>query len=105
MLVISLSVLSGLSLYFLFVPSGFFFDILGLVSFPRSFHWALFGLVVVNTFVSFAFERYATAPLTKALKSCQRAWRRSRRGDGRAMRKDGKVYKLVAEDMQHDGEA
>lgn len=100
MLVLSLSVLSLFSLYFLFVPSGFFFDLLGLVEFPRSFHYALFFFVVLNTLLAFLFESYAAVPTTKALKAVQRTIKHARGGSKRATRhKEGRIYKMVAQQM------
>lgn len=105
MLVLSLAVLSLFSLYFLFVPSGFFFDLLGLVTFPRSFHYALFAFVVLNTILAFLFESYAAVPTTKALKGVQRAIRHARGGKRNTRHKEGRIYKLVTEDMINEGEA
>ncbi|KAK0529884.1 hypothetical protein OC834_003507 [Tilletia horrida] len=104
MLMLSLAVLTAFSLYFLFVPSGWFFDILGLVSFPRSFHVALLIIVLANVVLSILFESYAIDPVTTFLKGLQRLWRRRH---GRASRRTqaGKVYQRITEDMQHDGDA
>ncbi|KAE8215245.1 hypothetical protein CF327_g1466 [Tilletia walkeri] len=105
MLMLSLAVLTAFSLYFLFVPSGWFFDILGLVSFPRSFHFALLVMVLVNVALSVLFEAFAIEPVTTFLKGLQRLWRR--RHGRLALRRNqgGKVYKRVAEETRHDGDA
>ncbi|PWN38810.1 hypothetical protein IE81DRAFT_327122 [Ceraceosorus guamensis] len=98
MLVAALVILSFCSLYFLFVPSGFIFELLGLVEFPRSFHFALLAVVLVNTAACFAFDAYGKQPLTSAIKAMQRYWRRRNRRDERVT-KSGKVYKQVAAGM------
>lgn len=96
--------LLAFSLYALFVPSGFVFDMLGLVSFPRSFHWALFAAVAANTALCFIFESFLAKYVVKAIKSIQRAARRSRKSS--KTRKHGsKMYKAVERGMQQDGEA
>ncbi|KAL9932858.1 hypothetical protein V8E36_008113 [Tilletia maclaganii] len=104
MLMLSLAVLTAFSLYFLFVPSGWFFDILGLVSFPRAFHVSLLIIVLVNVVLSVIFESLAIEPVTAFLKGLQRLWRR-RHGRTHRRNNAGKVHKRVAEDIQQDGEA
>ncbi|KDN36320.1 hypothetical protein K437DRAFT_276836 [Tilletiaria anomala UBC 951] len=109
MLVISLTALTAFSLYCLFSTSGYVFDLLGLVTFPPSFHWLLFGVVLLNTGVSFAFESWAIRPTIRALKALQRAYMRVRYGrDGwrtRHRSHDSKLYKAVAAGMARDGQA
>ncbi|PWZ03440.1 hypothetical protein BCV70DRAFT_184414 [Testicularia cyperi] len=91
------------SIFALFTPSGLVFDLLGLVSFPRSFHLALFAAVVLNTLLCFVFESFLSNYVVKAVKAVQRLSRRSRRGK---LRKHGsKMYKAVERNMQLDGEA
>jgi cation-transporting P-type ATPase 13A2 len=110
MLVISLTVLSAFSLYCLFATSGFIFDILGLVSFPQSFHWVLFAMVVVNTIACFLFESYAARPVTRGIKATQRLYARLRYGrswrdKARHRNHESKLYKAVAAGMARDGHA
>ncbi|KAK0551268.1 hypothetical protein OC846_001097 [Tilletia horrida] len=105
LLMLSLAILTSFSLYVLFIPSGFFFEILGLVSFPRSFHVALFIIVLVNAAACIVFESFAIDPVTAFLKGLQRLWRRRHSRSASRRANAGKVYKRVAEDMQHDGDA
>ena len=62
MLLTSLTVLTCMSMYFLFMRGGFFFELLGLVEFPPSFHWKLFAIVVANTAACFVFESHLMGP-------------------------------------------
>ncbi|WFD25838.1 hypothetical protein MNAN1_000805 [Malassezia nana] len=93
MLVASLSMLSLLSLYFLFMRSGFFFELMGLVDFPPLFHWQLFAVVVLNTMASFVFESYLMAPTLQFIKWIQRFYRGQRHE--KARKHHQKTYKAV----------
>ncbi|PKI84272.1 hypothetical protein MVES_001852 [Malassezia vespertilionis] len=68
MLLLSLLILTCFSTFFLFVDSGFFFNLLGLVHFPSSFHWTLFVIVLVNAAMSFLYETYLMAPTLQLVK-------------------------------------
>jgi hypothetical protein len=104
MLVISLSFLTLLSLYFLFVPSGPIFNILALVEFPRYFHYALLIIVSVNAAACLFFEAYCTTYITLLIKTLQRFIRRLQKGE--KTRKHGtKMYKAVVAEWQNDGQA
>lgn len=99
----TVTVLLAFSLYALFTPAGFVFDLLGLVPFPRSFHIALFIAVLINTVLCFVFESLLAKYVVKAVKGIQRLARRSKRSK---TRKHGtKTYKSVERSMQHDGDA
>lgn len=101
-LMLTVTVLLLFSLYALFVPSGLVFDILGLVPFPRSFHFALFVAVILNTILSFVFESFLSQYVVRFVKGIQRLSRRSRRSK---LRKHGsKMYRAVERSMQHDGD-
>ncbi|SPO29333.1 uncharacterized protein UTRI_06282 [Ustilago trichophora] len=102
-LMATVTLLLGLSLYALFTPSGFIFDLLGLVEFPRSFHIALFIAVVLNTVLCFVFESILSKYVVKLVKGLQRLARRSRRSKTR--KHGSKLYKAVERSMQHDGDA
>ncbi|EPQ27117.1 uncharacterized protein PFL1_05399 [Pseudozyma flocculosa PF-1] len=106
-LMTSVTVLLLFSLYALFVPSGIVFDTLGLVSFPRSFHWALFAAVVCNTVLCFAFESYLSKYVVRLVKGLQRMARsRGRKGARRRhAASSSKMYKVVERGMGLDGEA
>lgn len=111
-LMVSLLGLTAFSTYFLFVPSGFIFDLLGLVEMPRSFHLALATIVLVNALVSFTAEAYLVRPVTLAIKSMQRAWRRRKYGKTHGKHahaattvKGGALYKAVQQEMRAEGEA
>ncbi|KAJ1026344.1 hypothetical protein NDA16_002431 [Ustilago loliicola] len=102
-LMATVTILLLFSLYALFTPSGFVFDLLGLVSFPRSFHIALFIAVVLNTILCFVFESVLSKYVVKLVKGIQRLSRRSRRNKTR--KHGSKMYKAVERSMQHDGDA
>ena len=68
MLLTSLTILTCFSLFFLFVKQGFFFDLLGLVEFPASFHWKLLVIVVLNTVACFVFESHLMGPTLQFVK-------------------------------------
>jgi len=93
MLVASLTVLSLFSLFFLFVRSGFFFELMGLVHFPAIFHWQLLALVVLNTAACFLFESYLTSPTLQLIKWLQRIHRGKRHDKLRKPHQ--KTYKAV----------
>ncbi|WFD03856.1 hypothetical protein MOBT1_002552 [Malassezia obtusa] len=105
MLLVSLTALGLLSTFFLFVQSGFFFDLLGLVQFPWSFHWKLFAIVVVNTAACFVFESYLMAPMLHAVKGLQRLiLHRGRRHD-KVRKHSKKTYKMVISSLNDPAEA
>ncbi|MCO5601262.1 hypothetical protein L7F22_055381 [Adiantum nelumboides] len=108
MLMLSLSSLTLLSVYFLFATSGPIFDMLELVEFPRYFHMNLLAIVIVNAVLCFLFEAYMTRPVTIVIKGIQRFVRRLRRGTShhdRSKRHDSKMYKAVVAEWQNEGEA
>ncbi len=90
------------SIWALFTPSGFLFDLLGLVPFPRSFHIALFIAVVLNTLLCFLFETVFAKYVVRCVKAIQRVVRRSRRSKTR--KHNSKMYKAVERSMQLDGD-
>ncbi|KAN0063754.1 hypothetical protein ACQY0O_003804 [Thecaphora frezii] len=104
-LMATVAFLLSFSLYALFVPSGFVFDMLGLISFPRSFHWALFAAVVSNTALCFVFELYLSRYVVRLVKGLQRMARRSRKGKDKTRKHASKMYKSVERGMLLDGEA
>lgn len=104
MLMASLTSLTLLSTYFLFVPGGVLFDLLELVELPRSFHFALLAIVISNAAACFLFEAYATRWVTIFIKALQRFVRRIRRGE-RTRRHGTKMYKAVVADWHNDGQA
>jgi len=93
MLMASLTILSLFSLFFLFVRSGFFFELMGLVHFPPIFHWQLLALVVLNTATCFVFESYLMAPTLQLIKWVQRVHRGKRHDKLR--KPNQKTYKAV----------
>ncbi|WFD22739.1 hypothetical protein MEQU1_001415 [Malassezia equina] len=93
MLMASLTLLSLFSLFFLFVRSGFFFDLMGLVHFPPMFHWQLLAIVVLNTAACFVFESYLMMPTLHLIKWLQRL-SRGRRHD-KLRKPHQKTYKAV----------
>ncbi|CAO1631581.1 unnamed protein product [Sympodiomycopsis kandeliae] len=99
-LMVCLVFLTALSAYFLFVPSGFFFDLLGLVEFPSYFHLGLAVIVLVNTALSFFAEMYLVKPLTHGIKATQRYWRRSRKRNVTV--KNGALYKAIQQDLREE---
>lgn len=101
-LMATVTLLLIISLYALFTPSGFVFDLLGLVEFPRSFHITLFIAVVLNTILCFLFESVFSQYVVKIVKGLQRLARRSRRSKSR--KQGSKMYKSVERSMQLDGE-
>lgn len=101
-LMLSLLVLAAFSSYFLFVPSGFFFELLGLVEFPRSFHFALAGIVVVNGVLSFVAESYLIKPLIASIKGMQRLYRRRKNRRHTTTKHHGALYKAVQADLQEE---
>lgn len=103
MLLASLTVLGMLSTFFLFVQSGFFFNLLGLVPFPMAFHWELFAIVVVNTIACFVFESYFTQPLLQFIKFVQRIAHRGRHHKSR--KHSQKTYKAVISSLNDPAEA
>lgn len=102
-LMATVTILLLFSLFALFTPSGLVFDLLGLVSLPRSFHIALFIAVVLNTILCFLFESVLSKYVVKFVKGVQRLSRRSRRNKTR--KHGSKMYKAVERSMQHDGDA
>ena len=97
------TLLLAFSLYALFTPSGFVFDLLGLVEFPRSFHIALFIAVILNAALCFLFESFLAQYVVRLVKGALRVLRRSRRSKTR--KHGSKTYKSVERSMQRDGEA
>ena len=102
-LMATVTLLLSFSLYSLFTPSGFVFDLLGLVEFPRSFHVALFVAVVLNAILCFVFEFALSKYVVKLVKGLLRLARRSKRSKTR--KHGSKTYKAVERSMQHDGDA
>lgn len=105
MLLTSLTVLTCMSMYFLFMRGGFFFELLGLVEFPPSFHWKLFAIVVANTAACFVFESHLMGPTLNVIKFVQRMlFHRGRKHD--KTRKHGqKTYKAVLMSLNDPSEA
>lgn len=105
MLLTSLTTLTCLSLYFLFMRGGFFFELLGLVEFPPSFHWKLFAIVLANTAACFVFESHFMGPTLNLIKFVQRVlFHRGRKHD--KTRKHGqKTYKAVLMSLNDPTEA
>ncbi|PWN47101.1 hypothetical protein IE53DRAFT_321816, partial [Violaceomyces palustris] len=104
-LVTCLVALCSLSLYFMFTPEGFFFDLLGLVEMPRSFHWALFWIVTINLLCCFLYAWVLLDPTVRSLKAIQRMrWRRRSNSRERYRRHGTKVYKVVEIGMREDSE-
>lgn len=105
MLLVSLSLLGCISTYFLFVQDGFFFDLLGLVSFPMSFHWVLFFIIIINTTACLLFESYLMEPTLHLIKFVQRNfWHRVRRQD-KSRKHNQKTYKAVLISLNDPAEA
>ncbi|WFD44339.1 hypothetical protein MPSI1_003006 [Malassezia psittaci] len=104
MLLLSLSALALLSTYFLFVQSGFFYDLLGLVHFPWKFHWELLAIVLINTLACLVFESYLMSPALQLVKFLIRIVHRSRRHD-KARKHSQKTYKMVISSLNDPAEA
>lgn len=104
LLLASLTLLGLLSTYFLFVQSGFFFDLLGLVQLPMSFHWELFAIVVINTAACFVFESYLMTPMLHLVKFLARIAHRRHRHD-KVRKHSQKTYKMVISSLNDPAEA
>ncbi|WFD31077.1 hypothetical protein MSPP1_002108 [Malassezia sp. CBS 17886] len=102
MLLVLLTILTCLSTYFLFVRDGFFFNLLGLVTFPTSFHWKLFAVVLLNTASCLVFESYFMAPALQLIKFLQRSLRDRHH---RVRRHSKKTYKAVLSSLNDPAEA
>ena len=94
MLLLSLTSLSVVSLYVLFIHGGYLFDLFGLIQLPPLFHWKLFLVVVVNTVLCFTFESYMSAPMLRFVKMILRVMYPSRRHD-KGRKHDSKAYKAI----------
>lgn len=105
MLLASLTVLSCLSVFFLFVRDGFFFELFGLVSFPPAFHWQLLAIVVVNTALCFVYESYLMAPVLHMAKFLQRILLHRGRRHEKLRTHQKKTYKAVLMSLNDPAEA
>ena len=94
MLLTSLLSLSCVSLYVLFVQSGYLYNLFDLVHLPTSFHWKLFSIVAVNTVLCFVFESYLSGPTLRLVKVMTRVLYRSSKHD-RNRKHDKKAYKAI----------
>lgn len=105
MLLTSLTILTCFSLFFLFVKQGFFFDLLGLVEFPASFHWKLLVIVVLNTVACFVFESHLMGPALQFVKFIQRVLYHRGRKHERTRKVGQKTYKAVLMSLNDPTEA
>ncbi|WFD35064.1 hypothetical protein MCUN1_001912 [Malassezia cuniculi] len=104
MLLVSLMSLGLVSLYVLFVQSGYLFDLFGLVTLPMSFHWTLFTIVAVNTAMCFVFESYLSGPTLRVVKALLRVIHPSRKHD-KHRKHDSKAYKAIISSLNDPDDA
>jgi cation-transporting ATPase 13A3/4/5 len=96
LLLITLVILAGFSTYTVFVHYGVIFNMLGLVYLPREFQLELFLLAILNTGVSWLWEKHLVLPVAGQIGQLKR---RIRRWRGGKRERDGKLYKLIQRDL------